>query len=582
MKTKSTMGSKVERNWGFAVAAVLFLGLILPANAVTNYITKLSPSYTATGGGGVFSAYVGPADYSYVSPGAISIFAGREAGIIKAGITAKTDGHFDDEGLFAFKPNITIESLAAGQLNYDVANETGANPVWMTIEVDTGVVGVRTDNTTYQFVPTNNPAGWHTVDAAAGLWQKWNNGDGDVTGNDPISLSAIAAAHPGCLVARAYLRLGMGDSYHGTGLGTIGWVSQVNLGDVTHKFVLIRVENLQPSWTAAGGGGVYSAYIGPPDYGYVSPGSVAVFDGRSAGIIKAGLEADPGDGQYWDEGLFGFKPDVSIEEFADMPLTFDVENETGANPVWMTIEVDTGVVGDRNDNTTYQFVPTSNPAGWHTVNAAAGLWQKWNDGQGDVTGNPLISLAQIAADNPGCNVVRAYLRLGMGDSYNGTGSGTIGWVDKATIAGVTYDFTMDQAITFGTITDQVTTNAIALGATANSGLAVSYNVSSPAVLNGTTLTFTGAGTVSIVASQNGKNYWLAAPAVSHSFTVTKTTTTIDLAGLAQTYNGTNLVITPTPGQTVAGLTITYDGSATAPTAAGSYTVIVTINDPIYQ
>ena len=31
----------------------------------------------------------------------------------------------------------------------------------------------------------------------------------------------------------------------------------------------------------------------------------------------------------------------------------------------MTIEIDTGVAGDRSDNTTYQHVPTSNPAGWH-------------------------------------------------------------------------------------------------------------------------------------------------------------------------------------------------------------------------
>ena len=46
---------------------------------------------------------------------------------------------------------------------------------------------------------------------------------------------------------------------------------------------------------------------------------------------------------------------------------------TGENPVWMTIEIDTGVVDDRDDNTTYQFVPTMNPGDWHTVDAAAGL-----------------------------------------------------------------------------------------------------------------------------------------------------------------------------------------------------------------
>ena len=108
--------------------------------------------------------------------------------------------------------------------------------------------------------------------------------------------------------------------------------------------------------------------------------------------------------------------------------------------MWMTIEIDTGVVGDRADNTVYQFVPTTNPAGWHTVDAAAGQWQKWNNNEATVTGNPLISLSDVAAAHTGLNVVRAYLRLGMGDSYHGTGVGTVGWVDKATIGGVTYDF----------------------------------------------------------------------------------------------------------------------------------------------
>jgi len=204
---------------------------------------------------------------------------------------------------------------------------------------------------------------------------------------------------------------------------------------------VVPVYILAPSWTAEGGGGVFSAYVGPSSgYSYVSPGSVTLFDGREAGIIKAGLEIDPDDGIYEDEGLFGFIPNVTIENFALYDESYDVENQAGVNPVWMTIELDTGTVGDRSDNTVYQFVPTSNPAEWHTVDAAAGQWQKWNNNQGDTTGNPLIPLATIAATHPGVNVVRAYLRLGMGDSYNNGGTGTIAWVDKATIADVTYDF----------------------------------------------------------------------------------------------------------------------------------------------
>jgi len=202
----------------------------------------------------------------------------------------------------------------------------------------------------------------------------------------------------------------------------------------------VLVDNLQPSWTAPGGGGVYSLYVGPPDYDWVSPGNTSVYLGREAGIIKAGLVEPPGNITTWDEGLFGFKPTCTINELAASTLTYDVVNQEGTNPVWMTIEIDTGVPGDRSDNTAYQHVPTTNPASWHTVDSTAGLWQKWNDNSGNTTGNPLISLSDVAANHTGLDVVRAYLRLGMGDSYHGSGNGTIGWVDKVTIEEVTYDF----------------------------------------------------------------------------------------------------------------------------------------------
>ena len=132
---------------------------------------------------------------------------------------------------------------------------------------------------------------------------------------------------------------------------------------------------------------------------------------------------------------------MTIEQLASRPLTYDVVNQYGTNPVWMTIQLDTGVLGDRSDNTNYQFVPAPyGSAAYSTVDAGAGLWVKWNNNMGDTTGNPYLSLSQIAADYPGLPVVRVYLRLGMGDSYAGTGQGTVAWVDKATIGGLTYDF----------------------------------------------------------------------------------------------------------------------------------------------
>ena len=150
----------------------------------------------------------------------------------------------------------------------------------------------------------------------------------------------------------------------------------------------VYVDNLQPSWTAPGGGGVFAAYIGPPAYGYVSPGTTAIYDGREAGIIKAGINVDPDDGHYWDEGILAFKVNVDISSFASQALNYDVQNETGTNPVWVRIRLVGG--------TQYQFVPSPYSAGvWNTVDAAAGSWRLM-DSNGNGTG-PMMTLAEVAA-----------------------------------------------------------------------------------------------------------------------------------------------------------------------------------------
>lgn len=206
----------------------------------------------------------------------------------------------------------------------------------------------------------------------------------------------------------------------------------------------VLVSNLQPSWIAPGGGGVYSAYYGPPDYNAVSPGTTAVFNGRGAAPIYAGITIDPKANVYEDQGLFGFKPgDVPVATFASQALTYDFVNQYGTAPVWVYIELNKGVTGD----TMYQYVPTTNSGIWHTEDAGIGThWQAWTDIYSGTPTGPMLSLAGIAAANPGKTVSRVYLTEGMGDSYHSKPNGTVAWVDKATIGSVTYDFvvTKDQ------------------------------------------------------------------------------------------------------------------------------------------
>ena len=124
--------------------------------------------------------------------------------------------------------------------------------------------------------------------------------------------------------------------------------------------------------------------------------------------------------------------------------------------------------------------------------------------------------------------------------------------------------------------------AFALVATASSGLGVNYTiVSGPATVAGNMLTITGAGSVTVRASQNGNANYLAAADVEVTFTVQKAAADIILAGLHQAYDGTPKSVTATTDPIGLTVNITYNGSATAPTNPGSYTVVATIDDPNY-
>ncbi len=123
----------------------------------------------------------------------------------------------------------------------------------------------------------------------------------------------------------------------------------------------------------------------------------------------------------------------------------------------------------------------------------------------------------------------------------------------------------------------------ALAATAGSGLPVSFDlVSGPATLDGAGLTLTGPGAVTVRATQAGDATYAAAAPVERTFTVTKGAAAVILGGLAQTYAATPRSVTV--GTTPPGLafTLTYDGTATPPTAAGSYAVEATVVDALYE
>lgn len=139
-----------------------------------------------------------------------------------------------------------------------------------------------------------------------------------------------------------------------------------------------------------------------------------------------------------------------------------------------------------------------------------------------------------------------------------------------------------QTIDFPAIGSQVATGRVELAATASSGLEVSFAVAiGPGTIeDGTNLTFTGAGTVAIVASQAGNTNWLAA-AATNEFGVSKASAQVFLLDLSQAWDGAAKAASATTMP--AGLTVefTYDGNALAPSNPGTYAVTGTVNDAAY-
>jgi hypothetical protein len=141
----------------------------------------------------------------------------------------------------------------------------------------------------------------------------------------------------------------------------------------------------------------------------------------------------------------------------------------------------------------------------------------------------------------------------------------------------------NQTISFAQIPDQIATNTLILSAVATSGLTVSYEVSGAAVLVGNQLSFTGGGQeVTVIASQGGNENYFPAPPVTNTFLVSKAQANVALTMLNFFYTGQPhqaTVITTPPDLA---LIVTYGGETHAPVNAGSYPVVATINDPVWQ
>jgi len=178
-------------------------------------------------------------------------------------------------------------------------------------------------------------------------------------------------------------------------------------------------------------------------------------------------------------------------------------------------------------------------------------------------------------------------------AFSATANGLAG---SYTVAAATGALSATYSLTNGKAAQVITFNPpasatygdgpIALSATGGaSGNPVTFAVTSgPGSLASNLLTITGAGNIVVTASQAGSADYFAAADVVRTIVVAKATATVTLtpASLFVTYDGSPKAAATTTVPAGLTVSVTYDGSATAPSAVGSYAVVATVSDANYQ
>jgi hypothetical protein len=176
------------------------------------------------------------------------------------------------------------------------------------------------------------------------------------------------------------------------------------------------------------------------------------------------------------------------------------------------------------------------------------------------TGDKLVSTLQLTTSPPTASLTSPISINATSDEFN---------VIKSS-----------QTISFGSLPNvSYGVGPITLEATASSGLPVTYTVTGPATVSGSTLTITGAGSVTVTASQEGNIDYPPATSVTQSFMVGKALLTVTATNVSRAHGTANPAFTYTISgfvgidtSSVVSGTATETTTATLTSAVGTYPI----------
>ena len=234
-----------------------------------------------------------------------------------------------------------------------------------------------------------------------------------------------------------------------------------------------------------------------------------------------------------------------------------------ASATSLTSAVANETVGAANQTITFTGLPataTFGSAGPYTLNgsASSGLPVSYSvSGPGSISGTTLTIT--------GAGTVSVTASQGGNANYNAATPVTQTIIVSP--SNQTINFTgLPTTATFGSA------GPYTLNGSASSGLPVSYTVSGPGSISGTTLTITGAGTVSVTASQGGNANYNAATPVTQTIVVSPSNQTINFTGLPATANFGSAGPYTLNGSASSGLPVSYTFSGPASISGTTLTI----------
>src|SRR5437667_6023326 len=179
---------------------------------------------------------------------------------------------------------------------------------------------------------------------------------------------------------------------------------------------------------------------------------------------------------------------------------------------------------------------------------------------------------------------------GISFSYNGSSTAVSTAGSYAIVASLNNVNYTASNFTGATLVIGKATATITLGAldqTYNGSPKTATTTTNPAGLSGVSFTYdgspnapSGAGSYAVVGALSNDNY--QASNATGTLVISKAAATIALSNLAQGYDGSPKQATATTSPAgLSGVSITYDGSATAPTNIGSYAVVASLTNANY-